>query len=237
MEFSQLHFSHKEMIYVILVVMVEDDIALGTELKKMLEYFQYSVIWFQNGKDTLDYSQKADIYLLDIMLPDISRFDLCSHMRQKDSAPIIILTALDNESDIIYGFEKGANDYVIKPFSFQVLNMRIRALLNLYQRKNNQTIVCDELMIQLDNKCVMKNNKEVKLRKIEFEIMKTLLQSAGRIYSRDDLLERLYSFEDIDPSTLTVHISRLRKAIGKSYIETIYGFGYRWAKEINNYEK
>lgn len=227
------------MIYVISVIMVEDDMALGTELKKMLEYFQYHVQWFQNGKDALNYSryEKADIYLLDIMLPDISGFDLCASIREKTGSPIIILTALDNEKDIIYGFEKGANDYVIKPFSFNILHMRIRALLNLYQRKNDHRIICHDLIIDLNNHVIMKNQEEIKLRKIEFEILNILIKNAGKICQRDYLLECLYAFEDIDPSTLTVHMSRLRKAIGKPYIETVYGFGYRWIGEIDVYDK
>lgn len=114
------------------ICMIEDDFSLGTELKKMLEYFQYDVMWFQNGKDTLIQSStfQGDIYLIDIMLPDISGFDLCAKIREREGTPIIIITALDNEKDIIYGFQQGANDYVVKPFSFQILNMRIKALLN-----------------------------------------------------------------------------------------------------------
>lgn len=129
------------------ICMIEDDFSLGTELKKMLEYFQYDVMWFQNGKDTLIQSPTfhGDIYLIDIMLPDISGFDLCAKIRERERTPIIIITALDNEKDIIYGFQQGANDYVVKPFSFQILNMRIKALLNLYHHSHNQYILCDEL--------------------------------------------------------------------------------------------
>ncbi len=221
------------------ICMIEDDFSLGTELKKMLEYFQYDVMWFQNGKDMLIQSStfQGDIYLIDIMLPDISGFDLCAKIRERERTPIIIITALDNEKDIIYGFQQGANDYVVKPFSFQILNMRIKALLNLYHHSHNQYILCDELLIDLENKTVIKNHEKIKLRKIEFEILNILIQHTGKICSRDFLLEYLYSLEDIEEATLTVHISRLRKAIGKAYIDTIYGYGYRWAKELNEYEE
>lgn len=169
------------------------------------------------------------------MLPDISGFDLCAKIRNYTQTPIIILTALDDEKSIIYGFQQGANDYVIKPFSFKVLNMRIKSLLHLTQKVYKQYMYCDELKIDIQNHQVYKNNELVKLRKIEFEILEVLVQNVGKICTRDYLLDHIYRYEDIEEATLTVHISRLRKVIGKSYIETVYGFGYRWIKEFDDY--
>lgn len=215
------------------IIVVEDDVLLGKQLVDMLSHF-YEVKWFVQGNDV---NEEGDLYVIDVMLPDISGFDLCQRIRKQTHQPIVMLTALDVEEDIVYGFKQGATDYVTKPFSFKILNMRIRSLFHLSHHYMTQNIRCGDLTIDLDNKHVYKNHHIIKLRKIEFEILNLFIKNAGRICTRDYLIEYLYAFEDVEESTLTVHVSRLRKAIGKEYIETVYGYGYRWIKEIEAYDQ
>ena len=220
--------------YRILVVDDEDDLC--EILKFNLEMEGYKVDTANSAEEALklDLTQ-YNLLLLDVMMGEISGFKMARMLKaDKDTAniPIIFITAKDTENDTITGFNLGADDYISKPFSLREVIMRVKAVLrrtaNL-QLKDSEELQYKGLVINVPQKKVTINGEEVSLTKKEFEILLLLLQNSGRVFSREDILSKVWTDEVyVLDRTIDVNITRLRKKIGEygKHIVTRLGYGY-----------
>lgn len=221
------------------ILLIEDDSFLAKELSLFLYEKMYQVEVSEEGLPALSLLQDKsyDICLLDIGLPDCSGFELCKMIRSRYNIPIIILTALDNEDEIICGLNCGADDYITKPTSLKVLQSRIEAQIrrsNINNDKVQSQIYTGELVLDMTHQMIYKNMNELVISNTEFNLCTMLVKNDSRIMPRALLLERIWDADErfIEDNTLSVHVSRLRKKLGtyegRHYIETIKGVGYRW---------
>lgn len=225
------------------ILIVEDDPELARELCCDLSVRYFPAQIAESGARALEmlHSGAFEFCLLDVGLPDCSGFDLCREMRKFYRGPIIMLTAFDSEDDIVLGLQSGADDYISKPFSLRVLHSRIDAQL----RRNRWSVPpapsmleSGDLVIDFTHRMIFSSGKEIPISAMEFSLCEALLRNDGKILPRDLLLRRLWDDNDhfIENNTLSVHISRLRKKLGRcqgeDYIETVKGIGYRWNIEV-----
>ncbi len=221
------------------VLIVEDDQVLNQTLGYNLISAGYQVIstYTCREADNELAQNQIDLIVLDVNLPDGNGFDLCKKWRSKIMTPIIFLTANDLESDMLKGFELGAEDYVTKPFLISVLMKKIAVFLKRNQGETKRPIYNDEnLMIDfLGRKASLKGNA-VELSNNEYKLLYLLLKNNEMVLTRQLLLEKLWDSDEnfVDENALTMMISRIRTKIDsteKKYIKTIYGMGYQWIGE------
>jgi DNA-binding response OmpR family regulator len=217
------------------ILLVEDDPKISSFVKIGLESNDCIVDTAYDSTigEKLAFSRKYDVIILDVVIPGISGFDLCKKIRNNNiSTPVIMLTSLDSVEDKLTGFDCGADDYLVKPFSFQELFARIKALI----RRNKEAVlipVIKVLDLELDSvtKKVKRNNKEITLTATEYKILELLMTNKGKVYDRMHIAEKIwgYSFNS-GTNVIDVHINSLRKKIDKDYsqklIHTKKGFGY-----------
>ena len=219
------------------ILVVDDEEDLCEILKFNLEIEGYTVDTANSAEEALKLDLKEyNLLLLDVMMGEISGFKMANILK-KDKAtagiPIIFITAKDTENDTITGFNLGADDYISKPFSLREVVMRVKAVLRRttanVQPKAEEQLGYRELLIDLSRKKVLIGSEEVSLTKKEFEILLLLLQNKGRVFSREDILTRVWNDEAyVLDRTIDVNITRLRKKIGEygKYIITRQGYGY-----------
>ena len=223
------------------ILLVDDEVLITDSLTYSLEREGFSVRSAVDGSQalkTIDEFQ-PDLIVLDLILPDMSGFDVCRRLRTNYTTPVIMLTARGEEIDRILGLEVGADDYLAKPFSFRELLARIRAVLRRVEldRLTSQAQPIDMRNIRLDPiaRRVFKGEQEVQLSAREFDLLGVLMRNAGRALSREELLALVWGEEWIgDPRTLDVHVRWLRLKIeddpaSPQYIQTVRGYGYRFA--------
>ena len=217
------------------ILIVEDDEHIQISLKEVLETKGYHVIQAYHYQEAMDHvCDDIHLIILDIQLPGGNGIALCRQIRKKYHMPILYLTCRNDEDTIVEGLNAGGDDYVCKPFSINELYARITSVL---RRINSQDIIISgDLKIDLLNYKVYKNNQEIILTSIGYQILFLLVTAQGRVITRNQLLEFIESKTGnfIEDNTLSVHIKRLREKIGvyqdRAYIETIRGIGYRWIK-------
>ena len=210
------------------ILVVDDEEDLCEILKFNLEMEGYQVDTANSAEDALKLKlTDYDLLLLDVMMGEISGFKMASMMKKnKETAniPIIFITAKDTENDTITGFNLGADDYISKPFSLREVILRVKAVL-----RQAEKLVYKGLVIDIPKKKVTINDEEIALTKKEFEILLFLLQNQGRVFSREDILARVWHDEVyVLDRTIDVNITRLRKKIGEygQCIVTRLGYGY-----------
>lgn len=213
------------------ILLIEDDTVLGAAVHDQLKADGHSADWatrLDMAADTLAVGA-FDLVLLDLMLPDGRGIPFLRQMRARgDATPVIILTALDQVSDRIEGLNAGADDYMVKPFDLSELSARIGSVARRYAGNPNPLIHLGELDIDLSSRTVQRAGKPVGLTAREWALFEAFVQTPGRLLSKAQLEERLYSFDDsIESNTIEVHVSRLRKKLGRAVIETERGLGYR----------
>ncbi len=213
------------------ILLVEDDISLAEGLQQALARESITVNHVAKGKEAIHIVESfpPDIVILDLGLPDMDGLAVISHLRKnKITIPILILTARDSVEDTVSGLDVGADDYLAKPFEMPELLARIRVL----ERRISTTTESNDISIgpvTLDTSSMQVKiaGKETLLSKSEYMLLKTLMQNAGRIQTRDNLESQLYSWgEEVSSNALEVHIHHLRKKIGVEFIKTIRGVGY-----------
>lgn len=215
------------------LLMVEDDPFLRQGLGELLSRERYEVDMATDAAqaDQRVSERRYDLILLDVGLPDGDGVELCAKWRAQGlTAPILFLTARDEEIQIVRGLDAGGNDYVVKPFRMLELLSRIRALL----RRNRPAVYQNcHLSVDLDRMSAQRDGKALYLTPIEFRILAMLIQSGGRILPRTVLLEQIWDMggQFVDDNTLSVHVSRLREKIGPEYIRTVRGVGYQWEEQ------
>ena len=219
------------------ILVVEDEADIRDGLCELLVKEGYSVSGCGCASDARRFACEGgyDMYLLDVMLPDGGGFDLCSYIRKQlgSEAPVIFLTALDDEDSVVKGLELGGNDYLGKPFRKRELMARISSHLNRY-RKDSTLYTAGDLTLDAAAGRVYKGSEELVMRKNELKLLSCFMENPGILIPRLRLLELMWDMdgEFVDDNTLSVEISRLRKKIGRwkdrEYIETVRGIGYRW---------
>ena len=221
------------------VLIVEDEADLVDVLEYNLKREGYNVLSALSGakaQEILDTGPPPAVVLLDLMLLDMLGVDICRHIRGSEKTrnmPVIMLTAKGEEIDRVVGFEVGADDYVVKPFSVRELLLRIKALLKRARSPVDESgaIVFGGLAIDVPAHRVLVDNHEVTLTALEFKLLVTFVERKGRVQTREMLLEDVWDIHaDVTTRTVDTHVKRLREKLGSAgnYIETIRGVGYRF---------
>lgn len=213
------------------ILLVEDDTVLGAGVRDQIKAEGHSIDWVTRLDDAADYLASAvyNLILLDLMLPDGRGLPFLKTLRKKgDVTPVIILTALDQISDRIDGLNAGADDYMVKPFDLSELSARLSAVARRYTGNPNPLVEIGDLEVDLAAKSVRRKSQLLALTAREWVLFESFVQHPGQIISKARLEERLYAFDrEIESNTIEVHISRLRKKLGREKIETVRGMGYR----------
>lgn len=217
------------------ILLIEDDKALNKAISIYFEKEGFNIISCFCGNDALCTlpQNNVNLIILDINLPDYSGFDILKQIKTfAPNIPIIILSACDLDSDILNGFNLGAEDYVTKPFNIEILHKKINVIL---KRTQKNIIYKDEHLFFDKNTSKLEiNNKEIKLTPIEFKLLSFFLENQNQILLKETIIEKIWDSNEsyIDNHTLLVNISRLRNKIeddSHHYIKTVYGLGYRWS--------
>jgi len=217
------------------LLLVEDELKLGSTLEEGLERAQYTVDLALDGKEALDFARVGtyDAIVLDVMLPKLSGLDVCRRLRSDGvRTPILMLTARDAISDRIDGLDSGADDYLVKPFAFGELLARIRALLRRDATSKEATVRVSDLALEPAAQRVSWQGRPIDLTAREYRILETLMRRPGWIVSRDALIESVWGFDFTDTSNLVeVYIGRIRRKLEEAgappLIQTVRGAGYR----------
>lgn len=218
------------------ILVVEDDRVIATGLEYSLQQEGYDVkntFSYKEAKEQIDNVQ-FDLYLLDITLPDGNGYDLCKEIKKKNDIPVIFLTALEDEVNVVMGLDFGADDYIIKPFRIRELMSRIRSVLRRYHKENEDSVIyVADIEINTRENRIYKNNTEIILTALEYRLLLRLLNHRGQVLTRNQLLEGIWdvSGDFVNDNTLTVYIKRLREKIedditNPAIIKTIRGIGY-----------
>ena len=217
------------------ILIVEDEPDIQELLCAYLQDAGYGTAAAGDGVAALELFQSRpfDLVLLDLMLPKIDGFGVCELIRRQSQVPILMLTALDGEEEQLRGFRLNIDDYVTKPFSMPVLLEKIRVIL----RRSGETVEDGplryrELSLDLDAREVRLEGRPLELTAREFELLHTFLSAPGRVFTREMLLSKLWGYDFFgDERVVDSHIKNLRRKLGRDYIETVRGVGYRVAKE------
>ncbi len=219
------------------ILLIEDDTALNKAISVYFKKENFQVDSFFCGHDMIDALEKNnfDIIILDINLPDLSGFDLIKQIKLINSnIPVIILSACDLDSDILHGFNLGAEDYVTKPFNIEIFHKKINVIL---KRNTKNTFYKDDHLFFDKNISKLEiNNKEIKLTPLEFKLLSLFLENQNQVLLKERIIEKIWDVNEnyVDEHTLLVNISRLRNKIEDDkhhYIKTVYGLGYRWCQD------
>ncbi|MDO8587655.1 MAG: response regulator transcription factor [Armatimonadota bacterium] len=225
------------------ILLIEDEVAISDSVRYSLENEGFTVSVAYDGVSGLASAREnpADLIILDLMLPKLSGIDVCTALRRESSVPIIMLTAKTNEIDKVVGLELGADDYVTKPFSTRELVARVRAVLRradgLRDLDASGTIRAGEIVVDTARRRVTVGEKLVHLPLKQFELLKMLITSRGRVVTREALFQTIWNTDTTyDTGTLDVHIRWLREKIeadssNPKYIRTIRGVGYKFTAE------
>jgi DNA-binding response OmpR family regulator len=224
------------------VLIVEDDVALSSTIRYNLQKQGYHVTVAHGGAEGLKTARtlRPDLVVLDLMLPEIDGRQVCRHLRTWTQIPILILTAMDREEDIVAGLDAGADDYLTKPFGMAELMARVRSLLRRVGTVMDKpdTLVAGDLVILLNEYRATYAGRELRLPRKEFQLLTILARNAGRAFSRADLLDRVWGDDVVvDPRNIDVHIRWIRVQLegnpdGSWLIQTVHGVGYRFAGEL-----
>lgn len=219
------------------LLVLEDDSAIAMGLNYSLKNEGYDVTVCKTVREALEEIEKTDygLYLLDLTLPDGSGYDVCRRIKEKGNAPVIFLTAYDDEVNVVMGLELGADDYITKPFRIKELLARIKSVL---RRTSGGTadgkLYIQNITISTNEARVFKNGTEIILTAMEYRLLLILLNNRGSVLSRNQLLENIWdvSGDFVNDNTLTVYIKRLRDKIEDDpekpqIIKTVRGMGYK----------
>jgi heavy metal response regulator len=217
------------------ILLVEDDTGASRFIRKGLHEEGYTVDVAFDGEEGLHLatSQNYDLIIMDVMLPEMSGFAALKSVRKKGvMTPVIFLTARDDKEDVVHGLELGADDYLIKPFSFPELLARIKAVLRRGQKDIELSrLAVADLSLSIINRTARRGDKYIELSAKEFSLLEYLMRNAGQILTRTMILEQVWGYDfDTSSNIIDVHINRLRMKIDKDFqtklIHTIKGVGY-----------
>ncbi len=216
------------------ILIAEDERDLNQLIKKRLKEADYSVDSCYNGQEVFDYLLGAeyDALILDVMMPKMSGLEVLSRLRrEKNSVPVLLLTAKDSIEDRVKGLDAGADDYLIKPFAFEELLARLRVLLRKPTAEKTTVLKVADLTLQLDTRRVFRDDQEIELSSKEYSLLRYMMQNAGLVLSRDKLEQHVWDYDFSGGSNvIDVYIRYLRKKIDDGHeqklIHTVRGHGY-----------
>lgn len=217
------------------VLLVEDEEKMRELIKISFKKENFETIEAADGKQALNLfkAHQVDIIILDVMLPEIDGWTVCREIRRTSNVPIILLTARGEEFDKLFGFELGADDYIVKPFSPKELMARVKALLRRSEIKSSDTasyLQLGEITINRLSREVSANDKQIVLTNKEYELLYFLATNPKIVFTREQLLLKVWGYEQYgDPRTVDTHIKKLREKLGdySNYISTMWGVGYK----------
>jgi len=220
------------------ILLIDDDAELCSLLSEFLKREGFSVACEHEGNAGLEHALRSeiDLVVLDVMLPGIDGFEILRRLRQKSRVPVMMLTARGEDVDRIIGLELGADDYLPKPFNPRELAARIRAVLRRYAPREESAagrIEVNGVMLDAGTREVLSDGQTLDLTTFEFDILEMLMRNAGRVLSRDALMENFYNRKSTPfDRSIDMHISHLRKKLsrGESLIKTIRGVGYQFSR-------
>ena len=224
------------------ILIVEDEVAIADLEKDYLELSGFEVEIENDGKSGLNraLSEDFDLFILDLMLPEVDGFEICRQIREHKNTPILMVSAKKDDIDKIRGLGLGADDYVTKPFSPSELVARVKAHLARYERLIGSNIVENDIVeirgIRIDKTArrVGGNGEEKQFTTKEFDLLSFLAENPNHVFTKEELFREIWDMESIgDIATVTVHIKKIREKIEMNtnkpqYIETIWGVGYRF---------
>ena len=224
------------------ILVVDDEDLLVKGIRFNLQNDGFEVITGSNGLEALELAKlhKPDLIVLDVMMPEMDGLTACAMIREFSNVPIILLTAKTNDMDKLMGFDQGADDYLTKPFNILELKARIRALLrragSQNEEKDAQTLTIGSITLDLDARNAYRSGELADLTAKEFDVIEYLMRNPNRVFSRESLLDTIWTYEDrSDIRTVDVHIRRLREKLEENpampqYIMTKWGVGYYFRK-------
>ena len=216
------------------ILLAEDEVDLNNVVTRYLKKNGYSVDSVLDGEEALDYLEygEYDLVILDIMMPKVDGFEVIKKLRDKGNhTSVLMLTARDSADDKVKGLDLGADDYIVKPFDFNELMARIRAVVRRKYGNSSNRLVIEDLILDTSEKSVTRAGKQIELTGKEYEVLEYLMQSKNRILSRDQIKEHVWDFDyEGDSNIIDVLIKNIRKKIdiedGKQIIYTKRGLGY-----------
>ena len=216
------------------ILLAEDEVDLNNVVTRYLKKNGYSVDSVLDGEEALDYLEYSeyDLVILDIMMPKVDGFEVIKKLRDKGNhTSVLMLTARDSADDKVKGLDLGADDYIVKPFDFNELMARIRAVVRRKYGNSSNRLVIGDLILDTSEKSVTRAGKQIELTGKEYEVLEYLMQSKNRILSRDQIKEHVWNFDyEGDSNIIDVLIKNIRKKIdieaGKQIIYTKRGLGY-----------
>jgi DNA-binding response OmpR family regulator len=220
------------------ILCVDDEPGILTLLKDYFEMNGYQVLTAKCGEEAVAQASKGpDLILLDINMPDMDGMEVCAKIRDHVGCPILFLTARVEEMDKINGFAMGGDDYIVKPFSLDVLGARVAAHLRREERTSHRTEArfMDDLVIDYGQRLVCYKHQPVLLARKEFDIVKLLSMNAGQVFDKERIYERVWGYEGTgDSAVVAEHIRRIRQKLAaftdRIYLETVWGVGYKWVR-------
>ena len=216
------------------ILLAEDEVDLNNVVTRYLKKNGYSVDSVLDGEEALDYLEygEYDLVILDIMMPKVDGFEVIKKLRDKGNhTSVLMLTARDSADDKVKGLDLGADDYIVKPFDFNELMARIRAVVRRKHGNSSNKLVIGDLILDTSEKSVTRAGRQIELTGKEYEVLEYLMQSKNRILSRDQIKEHVWDFDyEGDSNIIDVLIKNIRKKIdiedGKQIIYTKRGLGY-----------
>jgi DNA-binding response OmpR family regulator len=220
------------------ILIADDEPDLRQMLKAYLEAEGFAVVVASDGPDAILSARREspDLIVLDVGMPGIDGFEVLQKIRTGSDVPVIMLTARSEETDRVIGLTAGADDYVTKPFSPRELSARIKAVLRRGRRDDldDERLIYDGLVIDRAQRSVVRESREISLSSLEFDLLVTLAAAPGRVFTRDQLLDKVWGWDHFGVARVVdVHIASIRKAIGDdavnpTFIGTVRGVGYRF---------
>ena len=212
------------------ILLIEDNLSIIKGIKYNLEQNNYQVVAKTNISDAINYLNsniKIDLIILDVTLPDGNGFNLYENNIKDLNIPTIILTAVDDEDNVVKGLELGVNEYITKPFSMKELLTRINRIM--VKKNNNSIIKIKDITYNYDKMEVYKNNQKIELSSLELKILNLLFNNINKVVTRNLLLDKIWEWtgNDVDDHTITVYLKRIREKINTDIIITVKGIGYR----------
>ena len=212
------------------ILLIEDNLSIIKGIKYNLEQNNYQVVEKTNISDSINYlnsNNKIDLIILDVTLPDGNGFNLYENNIKNLNIPTIILTAVDDEDNVVKGLELGVNEYITKPFSMKELLARINRIM--IKKNNNSIIKIKDITYNYDKMEIYKNNQKIELSSLELKILNLLFNNINKVVTRNLLLDKIWEWtgNDVDDHTITVYLKRIREKINTDIIITVKGIGYR----------
>lgn len=216
------------------ILIIEDEAAIQSILSELLTDAGYKVTTASDGLDgiTKFREQRYSLVLLDIMMPKIDGYTVCQLIRSESDVPVIMLTALDEEQAQIKAFELRVDDYITKPFSLNLVLLRVEAVLRRSRQTETPKLSWGNIRLDPVSREVFSGSTPVALTHIEFDLLELFLRNPNRVFTRDNLLNQVWGYDFAgEEKAVNIHIMNLRRKLGQNLIDTIRGVGYRLGKE------